>query len=74
MQYLPEPDMAFLPTTASFPQSTRSTGTVRAGTTPGQAAAGAPAWAKPHVSWPFLAATPLTARSGSQPSTVSFTV
>lgn len=65
--------MAFLPSTASFPQSTRATGSVRAGTSPAQPAS-APVWARPHVSWPFLAVVPLAARGTTQPSNASFTV
>ena len=64
--------MPFLPATASFPQSTRAPDAVRAGT-PKAPAAHTPAWAKPHVSWPFLAAVPLAARSSDQ-GPASFTV
>ncbi|MES2976617.1 MAG: hypothetical protein V4757_23600 [Pseudomonadota bacterium] len=71
MKSHPEPAMPFLPATASFPQSPRASGSVRAGTSPGAAAAAAPGWARPQVSWPFLAAAPLAART-SAPAPASF--
>lgn len=64
--------MPFLPATASFPQSRRGPEAVRAGTKP-VAAPTQPAWAKPHVSWPFLVVVPLAARNGDQ-GPASFTV
>jgi hypothetical protein len=78
--------MPFLPVTASFPKSrpgvadrgtsaapTPATSAHSAPTAHTAPTAHRPAWAKPHVSWPFLAVVPLTARRGEQ-GPASFTV
>ncbi len=62
--------MPFLPASASFPQPPRGPGGVRAGT---PAVAATPAWARPQVSWPFVAVVPLAKRS-TPAAPASFTV
>ncbi len=53
--------MPFLPPTASFPPSSERQ--ALRGNAP-RVAPGTPAWARPPVSWPFLAGASLSSRGG----------
>jgi hypothetical protein len=61
--------MPFLPPTASFPHSSERK--ALRGNAP-RVAPGTPAWARPAVSWPFLAGASLASRGGdvTRPSTM----
>ncbi|CAN5547807.1 hypothetical protein BH11PSE7_BH11PSE7_29950 [soil metagenome] len=62
--------MPFLSSKASFPHTPQATAPSRQESV--QGSTGTPAWARPRVSWPFLAPTSLSARRSSLSAPASF--